>query len=356
MSTDQLARRFRRLLAVYPWEHRRAYEEEMLAVLLDGARPGQTRPSVGDAVNLIVGGLRARLRVGARGFTEPAWTDAAAVTGVLVALLLFAAAGKSLIDQVVADPSLPPPMGHGGPDLVDWLRAAGWAAVGLAALTGLRWVGAGLAWAGVVGWLALVGPGIAGQPVYVIHTVPEFALALVAAAALTVPAPRRRALAVLGVRRLAVVVLAPLAAVALLELNRVTRPPFTTAPVSVQVLYGLEAQSEAVLWLYVAGLAAVSVAVLVSLATLSPAVRRRIVVMLAPVAALALLIDTAFAGWAVSNIHMGHPIPLVWGQWAALVLAPVVAFLAGVVLVRRREETLRMVALGRTADREQPAG
>ncbi|MEU5724130.1 hypothetical protein ABZ783_20190 [Micromonospora sp. NPDC047738] len=354
MSAGGLERRYRRLLAVYPWEHRRAYEEEMLAVLLDGARPGQTRPSAGDAVNLIGAGLRARLRVSARGFTEPAWADAAAVTGVLVALLLLAAAGKSLLEQVVSDPSLPPRLAPGGPDLVDWLRVAGWAAVGLAALIGLRRVAAGLAWAGVVGWLVLVGPGITGQPSYVIDTLPQFALALVAAAALTVPAPPRRALAVLGTRRLAVLLLAPLAAVALLALNRATRPAFTSGPVSYQRLYELEASSSTVVWLYVAGFAVAGLAVLVSLATLAPGVRRRVAVMLAPVAALALLIDTALAGWAASTMHMGHVIPLVPAQWAALVLTPAVTFLAGVLLVRRREETLRMVALGRAADRERP--
>jgi hypothetical protein len=34
-----------------------------------------------------------------------------------------------------------------------------------------------------------------------------------------------------------------------------------------------------------------------------------------------------------------------------MVLAPVVTFLAGAVLVRRREEMRRLVALGRAADR-----
>ncbi|MCG5440927.1 hypothetical protein PSH25_005695, partial [Micromonospora sp. PSH25] len=73
MSIDDLERRYRRLLAVYPWEHRRVYEDEMLAVLLAGARPGQRRPGAAEVRNLAGAGLRARLRVGARGFTEPSW-------------------------------------------------------------------------------------------------------------------------------------------------------------------------------------------------------------------------------------------------------------------------------------------
>ncbi|MEV0428586.1 hypothetical protein [Micromonospora sp. NPDC050495] len=360
MSADRLERRYRRLLACYPWEHRRTYEEEMLAVLLAGARPGQTRPDLADAANLIGGGLRARLRVGARGLTEPAWADAAAATGVLVALVLCAAATKGLLDQALPAPSLPPPYPAAGPDPVDWLRVAGWAAVALAALVGLRRLAAGLAWAGVAGWLVLVGPAVADQQTYVVDTLPQFALALVAAAALTVPAPPRRAVAVLGPARLVALVLAPLSVTALLELNRVNRPGFTESPgtgsfVRLSADIDLEAGTSPVLWLYVAGLAAAGLAVLAALATLAPPVRRRVAVLLSPVAALALVIENALSGWVTSTAHMGHLIPLVPAQWAVLVLAPLVTFLAGVLLVRRREETLRMIELGRAVDRERPA-
>ncbi|MET8094235.1 hypothetical protein [Micromonospora sp. NPDC005220] len=354
MSSDDLERRYRRLLAVYPWEHRRLYEDEMLAVLLAGARPGQRRPAAADVRNLIGAGLRARLRVGARGFTEPSWADAATVTGLLVAVVLLAIAGKALLDQLVRPPGLPPGLAPISPDLVDWLRVAGWAGVCVAVLLGWRWVAAGLAWAGVLGWGALVAPQTGGNPTYVVDMLPQLALAVVAAAALTVPAPRRRAIALLGVRRLLALLLAPAAMVALLVTNRVTSPAFAlVGGVSYQVFYDIEASSELVLWLYVAGLAVAALAMVVAVATLTPEVRRRIVVMLLPVAALALLIDSALAGWATSTMNMGHAIPLVPTQWAMLVLVAPVTFLAGVLLVRRREETLRMVALGRNADREQ---
>ncbi|MBY8874882.1 hypothetical protein K7640_23930 [Micromonospora sp. PLK6-60] len=350
-----LERRYRRLLAVYPWEHRRVYEDEMLAVLLDGARAGQRRPTVAEAANLIGAGLRARLRVGARGLTEPAWGDASTVTAVLAALLLCAAAVKGLIDQSVVDPALPPRWRPAGPDLVDWLRVAGWAGVAVAALAGLRLVAAGLAWAAVVGWAVLVGPQTGTNPTYVVDTLPQLALAVVTAIALSVAA-RRRGLAVLGVRRLLALVLAALGAVAVLEINRLTAPGFDRAgPYTVYVLYGLEAGSELVIWLYVAGLAVAAAAALAAVLSLAPAIRRRIAVLLAPVAALALTIDSTLAGWVTSTAHMGHAIPLVPAQWAVLVLVPPVTFLAGVLLVRRREETLRMVALGRAADRERPA-
>ncbi|WP_327040946.1 hypothetical protein OG400_26390 [Micromonospora ureilytica] len=357
MSSDDLERRYRRLLAAYPWEHRRVYEDEMVAVLLAGARPGQRRPAVADVRNLVGAGLRARLRVGARGFTEPSWADAATVTGLLVAVVLLALAGKALLDQLVRAPSMPPGFSPRGPDLVDWLRVAGWAGVCAAVLVGWRWVAAALAWAGVLGWGALVAPETSDNPTYVVDMLPQLALAVVAAGALTVPAPRGRAVALLGVRRLLALVLAPVAMIALLGANRVNSPTFDfVGEVSYQVFYGIEASSELVLWLYVAGLAAAALVMVVAVATLTPVVRRRIVVMLLPVAALALVIDSALAGWVTSTMNMGHTIPLVPAQWAMLVLVAPVTFLAGALLVRRREETLRMVALGRNADREQPAG
>ncbi|MEU7800237.1 hypothetical protein AB0B10_13270 [Micromonospora arborensis] len=357
MSSDDLERRYRRLLAVYPWEHRRAYEDEMLAVLVASARPGQRRPAAGDALNLVGAGLRARLRVSARGFTGPTWADAAAVTGLLVGVVLLAFASKTLLDQLVRAPGLPPGFAPSGPDLVDWLRVTGWAGVCATVLVGWRWVAAGLAWAGVLGWGALVAPQTSGNPTYVVDMLPQLALAVVGAAALTVPAPRRRAIALLGVRRLLALVLAPTATVALLVVNRVGSPTFSFVDgVSYLVFYGLEASSELVLWLYVAGLAAAAAAMVIAVATLIPEVRRRVVVMLLPVAALALVIDSALDGWVTSTTNMGHAIPLVPAQWAMLMLVPPVTFLAGTLLVRRREETMRMVALGRAADREQPVG
>ncbi|MEU8255598.1 hypothetical protein AB0C06_15205 [Micromonospora inaquosa] len=354
MSSEDLERRYRRLLVVYPWEHRRVYEDEMLAVLLAGARPGQRRPAAADVRNLVGAGLRARLRVGARGFTEPSWSDAATVTGLLVAAVLLALAGRALLDQFVLTPGRPPGFGSNTADLVDWLRVAGWAGVCAAVLLGWRWVAAGLAWAGVLGWGALVAPQSGDNPTYVVDTLPQFALAVVAAAALTVPAPRRRAIAVLGVRRLLALLLAPAAMVALLVTNRVTSPAFVSVDgASYQVFYDLEASSELVIWLYVAGLAVATLAMVMAVVTLTPQVRRRIVVMLLPVAALALVIDSALAGWFTSTMNMGRAIALVPAQWAMLVLVAPVTFLAGALLVRRREETLRMVALGRSADRER---
>jgi uncharacterized protein involved in exopolysaccharide biosynthesis len=57
-----LERRYRRLLAGYPRAFRRLNEEEMIAVLLAGARPGQYRPGLAEGLNLIMTGLCVRMR------------------------------------------------------------------------------------------------------------------------------------------------------------------------------------------------------------------------------------------------------------------------------------------------------
>ncbi|MGK5737604.1 hypothetical protein [Micromonospora sp. URMC 103] len=85
---DALARRYRRLLIGYPRSWRRARADEVVAVLLDAAPPGRTRPTVREAVNLLRHGLRARLgRPGSR--TVVAW---AALTAVICGLFSAALA------------------------------------------------------------------------------------------------------------------------------------------------------------------------------------------------------------------------------------------------------------------------
>jgi len=62
--TDQehLERAYRRLLAWYPRKFRHENEQEILAVLIAGAPPGQRRPGLAEAADLIRSGLWLRLR------------------------------------------------------------------------------------------------------------------------------------------------------------------------------------------------------------------------------------------------------------------------------------------------------
>ena len=59
-----LERRYRRWLALYPKSFRAEREDEMVAVLIQGAGPDQTRPRPREAANLATHGLRRRARGG----------------------------------------------------------------------------------------------------------------------------------------------------------------------------------------------------------------------------------------------------------------------------------------------------
>ena len=89
MSGD-LERRYRGLLAWYPTAYRAEYGEEMLGVLLDGARDGQRYPKPAEAADLIRSALALRLGRGVPGVTDPRWPAAGAMFGLLGALAAVA--------------------------------------------------------------------------------------------------------------------------------------------------------------------------------------------------------------------------------------------------------------------------
>lgn len=95
-ADEQLERRYRRLLRAYPSWYRKARGEEMLTTLLD-ASEGRDRPTAGQRIDIMFGGLRKHLAVG---------TIPAAMFGVLMALLIatFGAVGGAVLGwQTAAD-------------------------------------------------------------------------------------------------------------------------------------------------------------------------------------------------------------------------------------------------------------
>jgi hypothetical protein len=99
-----LERRYRRLLAWYPPAHRGTYGEEMIGVLLASTPTDKDRPSKADALDLIGGGLRTRLRQLRTGEGNPAWRDALAVFSVVAPIVLLgwltAGYAASLAEQI----------------------------------------------------------------------------------------------------------------------------------------------------------------------------------------------------------------------------------------------------------------
>ncbi|MEQ4722929.1 hypothetical protein [Nonomuraea sp. B19D2] len=87
-----LEARYRRLLATYPRDHRARHEEEMIGVLLAGARPGQTRPHLADAADLLWGALRVHGRRAFGPVSAPAWRAGLALAVALWPFLMLTGA------------------------------------------------------------------------------------------------------------------------------------------------------------------------------------------------------------------------------------------------------------------------
>lgn len=344
MSGSELESRYRRLLAWYPRSHRQVYEEEMLAVLVAGARPDQRRPTMGEAVNLVASGLAARGRAAFGGPVSPAWADAAAVFGLLAALVLLSQRVIRLSQSVAPDSNEPS-------SLTLYLQAIGWGAVVLAALVGLRRAAAVLAWVAVLGQAVLLARYYGIDPVSTVDLFWPFALGVVAAAALTVPAPPQHAVSVLRGPRLLAFVLGIGAIQAILVASRLGRAPmYGDGGGTIYVFYGLENESELVLHLWLAGIVAGAVAAGLAALTLPSAVRWRIAVLATPVAALAGFVELTLDGWAYSNMLVQGTVYLAPVQWALLIAVPLVAFGLGAAAVRWRDERARLVARGRAAE------
>jgi hypothetical protein len=89
-SLAVLERRYRRLLAWYPQPFRSRQQDEMLAVLMAGARKGQRRPGLVEAADVVRSALRMRLRAVWSGPRNQGWADGLALFSVVAPLFLLA--------------------------------------------------------------------------------------------------------------------------------------------------------------------------------------------------------------------------------------------------------------------------
>ena len=88
-ASADLERGYRRLLAWYPRKFWREHEEEMLGVLMAGAREGRRRPSLAETADVLRSALRMRLRLARPGPGNGAWADSLAVFSVAAPLFLL---------------------------------------------------------------------------------------------------------------------------------------------------------------------------------------------------------------------------------------------------------------------------
>jgi len=216
----RMEKRYRRLLALYPKDHRREHAEEMVGVLLaaaaDDTRVRAPEPAAwalrfgqhtADSADLIAGALRIRGRMALnrirrmRWFSwtvrDQRWSDALAVVSVVAPLLLLVAAlAEFHIPQAVASSVTRHPDWRvtATLGLADLPLAAGAPAVALLAFLRLRWLAGIGALATAIGQIAA---GVFGSvPAFNGYASPAVAfivlLACTAAAALLLsPGPDR---------------------------------------------------------------------------------------------------------------------------------------------------------------------
>jgi hypothetical protein len=168
-ARSALERRYRAFLRAYPAEYRRRRGEEMVATLMDTARPGRRWPEVAEVADLVlsglrerVGGVRRRLRSPALAGITLAWGVLTVVTAVLALGILLAPLDSSVHCSASADSQPVCVSGH-----ASLLASSGWSAalvVGVppliclaATLIHRRWS----SWAAATALLLFAGVGIA---------------------------------------------------------------------------------------------------------------------------------------------------------------------------------------------------
>ncbi|MEV4756986.1 hypothetical protein AB0J86_18005 [Micromonospora sp. NPDC049559] len=346
-----LERAYRWLLACYPREHRRQYEEEMLGVLLDDADPGQRRPRAKDVRALLAGALRARTQQAVVDLSSEHWRSTAAVFGLVAPLALLAYAGRyPLFNLTMAAfwgvPGFSSWQSWAQAQLPweTWVPAVGWLAVAVLAATRWRRAAAVLAWPAAVLEVLRAARDHGYYYTSVVGLWPV-ALAVLAAAALTVPASRS-ATALLGRWRIALLAGATLLVGSTLPTVAVMYFPAWQGGTVRTPLFFTNAVSalEAVLLGagYLLGLGTV-------LSIRAP-LRRRVLALLAPVGALLLLSRIGYVYLPFLHSHPfgpDEPAGLNPGQWLVLVLIPVLTLAVAVAAVHRWE---------RPRPRHAPAG
>jgi len=136
-ARDRLERGYRRLLACYPAAWRHAHDQEMLAVLMTAAPEGKPRPGLGEAADLVAGGLQVRCQR-TRDGAAPAWRDALAVLTVVLPLFVLTTTAVQDVERAFRSGIAIYPGGGFGPVNSSLLAAQLTVPLGLASIALLR--------------------------------------------------------------------------------------------------------------------------------------------------------------------------------------------------------------------------
>lgn len=327
-----LERRYRRLLAWYPREHRSAYAEEMLGVALARSAPGQRWPDLGEAVSLIVSGIRTRLGGLRVGYRDPAWQTAVAVLGVIGPFVLTAFSARDVIGALsgsglAASASTPP--------RADLVSAVGWLLVAITATVGWRRIAAVGSVLGVVGQVIVLTRDY-GDPSGLVTSWWRLVFtAVIALSAVIATGTRGRPL---SWRPVAAVVVTGAAIAVYPAVERSTQTITGLPGGGSMVSSPLDGASGLVV---LALRAVMAIVLLVVMGRCGPQVRRRLAVLLLPALAALMLVSWTFGGFLAASPRFIHPVSLNGPQWAALTLVPVLVFAAGLFWLARYESMLR---------------
>ncbi|MEV6298398.1 hypothetical protein AB0M02_03225 [Actinoplanes sp. NPDC051861] len=306
---------YRRLLRVYPAGHRAAYEEEMIGVLMDGAEPGRRLPSPADTLDLLRAGLTVRLGRSFNLQRGTGWRDAAAVTGLLIALALAAIATGRFLNGLSLLARFDDPLrayGMNGVLLIDpAARSIIWVLVSGAALLGLRHIAAVLAASGILIELATVFFWVGVAPWQSLRLTWAPTVAVLAFAAFATAVRARPAPAVLGRRGMRWIVAAT-AFVVVTQVVLTAGSGRISVPFSTSVLE---------FWIPL-------VLLIAAVRSARPAVRRRVAVL----AFASLTVPFVFLlwwDWTALSFAVHITPGIVTSQLIVLVLTPVVLFAGG---------------------------
>ncbi|GAA1644884.1 hypothetical protein [Catellatospora bangladeshensis] len=347
---------YTRLLALFPPGHRAEYGDEMLGVLLAGTRPGQRLPRLGEAADLMGSAVWMRLGGRGAGAVDSRWADTAAVYGLVASLLLVLAPARYVAADMLYAARLDgmllrPSTGV----LVSMLL---WGLAAAAACTRWSVVSAGLAWAGAAHQVWLLAAAYPEQPELLVRRWWMVVLMLSAAFALSVRGRVRGGSVLGGVRTgvlavaLTVLTVLPAVEVLLAETSRHADGGYEIASwggYQVKSFLGEQPVHGA---LSAALEAACVLALLGCLIGLAPAVRRRLPVLGMPALLVLVTVPSVFEGFLMSTVRFDPPVLLAAGEWAYLVLLPLLTLLVGVVLLERAERHAHLVGLGLAAERE----
>jgi hypothetical protein len=338
-AAEVLERRYRRLFACYPASYRAASEDEMLGVAMAGTKPGQRWPAPGEVRSLILGGAGMRLGGLLSGARTPAWRDAAGAFAFLAAALLAGVYAEALAGHLV-------PLMRGGlgrPVPSEFVLAAGWPLMAVAVALRWRWAAAVSASLGLAGAVDLLVTVHASDPSAVVLSWWRFILAITATlATIAWLASPRQASRVLPLWTVAAVV-AAVAAIAASPLvtaafTTVTVAPFHGSYVVYSELDGIEG------YLRYGLIAVMAAGLLMGVARLGTAVRRRVLVMAIPTLAAWALVRWTFGGFLAASPRFAQPVQLTVPQWIALAAVPVLGLVIGMSWLGRHERMLRRLA------------